>query len=178
MRPLRPRTLLLKQGQSLLLGGLARLDVIEVHQEMHPLRVTVFCSEMLPINIVHTQSVPDFLEVAFNRNFLKVPESKRKDFPEMMGREMTVKGLYGSGGQRVEGGSWKGAADIVLSSAGWVMVSPKSGEEAVVMAWTPGGRGLAMREPFMPNSVNYRGRRIPGTPAFMNNQVYQPLNAY
>ena len=177
-RPLRPRTFLLKQGHSLLLGGLARLDVLKVHKEMHPLRVTVFCSEELPVNIVHIQSVNDFLEVALNRNFLKVPENKRKDFPEMVGRELTVKGVYGSGMEKVDSGSWKGAADIVLSSAGWIMVSPKSQEEAVLMAWTPGGRGIDMRESFMPNSVNYRGRRIPGTPAFQNDRVYQPLNSY
>ena len=177
-RPLRPRTLLLRQGHSLLLGGLARLDMIEVHQEMHPMRVTVFCSEELPINIVHTDSVNNFLEVAFNRNFLKVPENKREDFPEMMGREMTVTGRLGSGGQRVDSGGWRGAADIVLSSAGWVMLSPKSEEEVRLRAWTPGGRGIDMREPFLPNSVNYRGRRIPGTPAFQNDRVYQPMNAF
>merc|ERR1712098_1023869 len=89
-KPIQPRTLQLKQGQSLLLGGLARLDVLNCPKEKHPVRVTVFCSSDLPLNIVNTSGVVTFLEVAQNRNFLKVPETLRPEIPEMKGVELTV----------------------------------------------------------------------------------------
>ena len=39
-----------------------------------------------------------------------------------------------------------------LSSAGWVMVSPRREEKAVFIAYTPDGRGIAVRSPFLPYS--------------------------
>ena len=175
-KPLRPRTLLLRQGQTLLLGGLARMDMLETAKEHHPVRVTVFCSDQLPINIVNTTGVSAFLEIAINRNLLKVPESFRPELPEMQGLEMTVKGMIGSGRGLVDTGCWRGAVDVVLSSCGWVMVSPKEGEECLLAAYTPGGKGIRRRLPFLPNSVNYRGKRIAGTPAFRNDLAYHPLH--
>lgn len=177
-KPIQPRTFLLKQGQTLLLGGLARLDVISCPKELHPVRITVFCSRDLPLNIINTTGVAAFLEVAQGRNFLKVPENHRPEIPKMAGVELTVTGAVGSGRGLVDGGSWKGAADVVLSSCGWVMVSPKEDEEVTLAAYTIGGKGIALREPFLANAINYRGKRIAGTPAFRNDLVYQPLNSY
>ena len=177
-RPLQPRTFLLKQGQTLLLGGLARIDLVTNAKEHHPSRVTVFCSRDLPINIVNTRGVEQFLSFAMGRGLLKVPQTKRPEFPELLGRELSVTGLTGSGVGNIAGGNWRGAADIVLSSVGWVMVCPRQGEETRWVAWTPGGRGIVAREPFLPNAINYRGKRIIGTPTFRNNNVYEPLNGF
>ena len=176
--PLRPRTLLLRRGHSLLLGGLARLDMLETNDDIHPVRVTVFCSSELPINMVATEAVPAFLELAIDRNFVKVPSGHRAELPELRGVEFMARGARGSGMDRVDSGNWRGAADIVLSSCGWVMLAPKADQECEVRAWTVGGRGLGIREPFLPNAVNYRGKRIAGTPAFRNDRLYEPLNPF
>ena len=172
--PVRPRTLLLRTGHSLLLGGLARLDLVTARSDLHPVRVTVFCSDQLPINIVKTDGVDNFLAVAINRHILAVPEVRRAEMPELAGQEVEVEGVWGSGKGDYDGPGWRGAADIVLSSCGWVMVSPRQGETAAFRAFTPGGRGIATREPFLPNSINYRGKRIVGTPAFKNDLVFIP----
>ena len=172
--PLRPRTLLLKTGESLLLGGLARLDLLSAGSHIHPVRVTVFCSDQLPVNIVRTAGVDNFLAVAINRNLLAVPESVRPEMPELMGVEVELEGVWGSGRGDYEGPSWRGAGDVVLSSCGWVMISPRQGEKVELRAFTPGGRGVSVREPFLPNSINFRGKRIVGTPAFRNNLVFIP----
>ena len=129
-------------------------------------------------NIVTSRGVEQFLSFAMDRGLLKVPERRRKEFPELLGRDVHVTGLTGSGIGNVTGGNWRGAADIVMSSCGWVMVSPRHNEVTSWSVWTPGGKGINVREAFLPNSVNYRGRRIIGTPAFRNDNVYEPLNRF
>merc|ERR1719234_2831922 len=54
--PLHPRTFLLKLDQTILLGGIARLDYIDGPKKRvtHPLLVTIFCSSSLPVNILPT----------------------------------------------------------------------------------------------------------------------------
>ena len=54
----------------------------------------------------------------------------------------------------------------------------RDGEEVTLAAYTVGGKGIVLREPFLANAINYRGKRIAGTPAFRNDLVYQPLNAF
>jgi len=150
--PLHPRTFLLKLHQSVLLGGLARLDYVSGPERhlTHPLLVTVFCSSSLPVNIVQTPGVQQFLATATGTELVKVPAAGRSTpLPPLAGREVEV-----VGGRR-EGEDWFTACgDIVLSSAGWVMVSSKDeGEASTFLAMTPGGRGIALREPFLPYSV-------------------------
>ena len=59
------------------------------------------------------------------------------------------------------GDGWsRSAADIVLSSAGWVSVTLGKNQEAELVAYTPGGRGVFVRIPALfPEAVNERGRR-------------------
>jgi hypothetical protein len=44
------------------------------------------------------------------------------------------------------GGRAGGAADIVLSSSGWVMVTTGEGEVCRFLAYTPAGKGIWLRE--------------------------------
>merc|ERR1712080_150197 len=64
--PLLPRTFLLKLDQTVLLGGIARLDYVEGPEirRIHPIMVTVFCCQSLPINILQTVGVEQFLNIA------------------------------------------------------------------------------------------------------------------
>jgi len=160
--PLRPRTMLLRVGHSVVLGGLGRLDYVE-GEEMPPVRITVFCSDQLPINILETGGVEEFLANSSLSPLIGVPQGdagRLSEFPELRGREVEMTGKD----ERL------GTADIVLSSAGWVMVSPRRDKRAVFIAYTPDGRGITVRSPFLPYSVNQRGRRIPGSPAYRNNK--------
>lgn len=171
--PVQPRTLLLRQGHSILLGGLARLDLIDAGSSIHPVRITVFCSKDLPINMVATTGVERFLAVARGTKLIGVPESKdREDLPLMQGLEVIVEGAVGNGRGSVDGPGWRGSADIVLSSCGWVMISPKEGETTKFIAFTIGGKGISMRAPFLPHSINLRGKRIQGSPSFKNDRVF------
>ena len=61
----------------------------------------------------------------------------------------------------VSGAGWRqSAADVVLSSAGWVAVTGGRGHVFALRAYTPGGRGIYCREPALcPEAVNERGKR-------------------
>ena len=61
----------------------------------------------------------------------------------------------------IRGEGWqRSAADIVLSSAGWVSVTLGENQEAELVAYTPGGRGVFVRRPALfPDAVNERGKR-------------------
>ena len=83
-----------------------------------------------------------------------------RSFPSLLGKEVRLTGVSDKVGSK----------DIVLSSAGWVMVTPKRDEECVFIAYTPAGKGITMRSAFLPLSVNQRGRRIQGSPAYKNDR--------
>ena len=51
---------MLRVGQSLLIGGLGRLDYVE-GVAMPPIRVTIFANEKLPVNVVETVGVEEFM---------------------------------------------------------------------------------------------------------------------
>ena len=59
------------------------------------------------------------------------------------------------------GAGWKrSAADVVLSSAGWVAVTIREEEEMALRAYTPKGKGIYMRRPSLfEEAVNQRGKR-------------------
>ena len=58
--PMTPRTISLKVGDTLFIGGVARLDILKGPKDQrwadHPLVLTMFISENLPFNIVDTES--------------------------------------------------------------------------------------------------------------------------
>ena len=71
-----PRTLLLRLGHSLLVGGLGRLDYVD-GAALPPVRVTVFCSAQLPVNVVETEGVEQFLNNAVTTKLTAVPQGKQ-----------------------------------------------------------------------------------------------------
>jgi len=165
--PLRPRTYLLREGHSVLLGGLARLDYT-VGKVLPPLLITVFCANTLPIHIVETVGVEDFVKHSAGSDLQMVPSKENMDkLPELLGKEVHVTGEETRSGRRD-----LGAADVVLSSAGWVMITPSWGQKTTFVAYTPGGKGITMRPPYLPHSIHQRGFRIKGSPAYANDRLY------
>jgi ribosome biogenesis GTPase A len=170
--PVRPRSFVMKNGQSLFIAGLARVDLVSGPYFVHPLLVTVFASHNLPINIVRTENAEEFYEEAVKADFLEVPTGdpvRLRDFPPLVDKEFEVDGVDKS----------QSSCDLVLSSAGWVCFTPDVGRICHVRAWTPGGRGIYLRDPpFLPFASILRGQRLPGKPAYLNNRVFVPYGDY
>ncbi|XP_043225455.1 nitric oxide-associated protein 1-like [Amphibalanus amphitrite] len=167
---LRPRTFSLAPGQSLFVAGLARLDYRAGPSNA---RLTVFASGDLPVTVTATEDAAAIYREYLQSGLFVVPcggADRFSRWPELEPRELTVTG----------GSLTESAADIVLSSAGWVAVTPaedRSGgnhKELKFTAHTPGGAGVFVRSPpVLPYAVRLRGRRQRDSPAHRVGELYQ-----
>nr|CDJ88853.1 GTP-binding protein domain containing protein [Haemonchus contortus] len=166
-RLLQPRTALVPVGHSLLIGGVARLDVVECVKESRVL-LTTFVSGDLPLNCIPTAEVKSFLEENLGTKTLVVPCGGRErmaQWPAMESKDFELKGKKGG----------KALVDIVLSSIGWVLVTSAS-PYIKIRSFTPGGKGLATRSPMLPYAAELRGKRIPATRFYKVKPVEFPVN--
>jgi len=162
-----PRTFILKPGHSLLIGGLGRVDYLEIKRQkrnrtnewdtipkaVESIFFTVMTSTNLPVHICKEEKADQVYETHAGTQLLGVPcggKERMETFPRLKSQDFTVKGV-----------GWDtSAADVVLSNIGWVSVTAGSGSLVSLKAHTPNGIGLDIREPaLLPTSVNKRGRR-------------------
>ena len=180
--PIQPRSFLLKVGTTIFIGGLGRLDILEgpsghvgdtkLRKSEKNLLITVFAADNLPVHVVWTEDADKFYHEALEADILAVPSTangtnmqRLKDFPDLKGETMMIDGI----------GVEESSCDIVLSSAGWISCTPRVAQIFKVKAWTPGGRGLTIRDPpFLPHAVQLRGPRISGTPAYKFGRAFVP----
>ncbi|KAK4316877.1 hypothetical protein Pmani_012008 [Petrolisthes manimaculis] len=146
-----PQTLTLKTGESLFVGGLARLDLLYSPQSV---RFTVFRSAEVPLTAVKTVDAAAFYCKYLGTEILGIPigsEERLKSWPALKPKDFR---MYSTGKQ-------SSCADVVLSSAGWVALTGLSeGDVVEVRGWTPGGRGAYLRQPaILPRAVTFRGHR-------------------
>lgn len=162
---IRPQTYYLKPGDTLFVGGLARIDLVESDL---PVRFTVFCAETLPITVTLTENAEDVYEKFVGTELFAVPSGgteRLRNWPGLTKHNNVLK--FKGGGPKVCCG------DVVLSSIAWVGVTAKGGESCGVVAWTPEGRGVYRRyPPVLPYSINLKGKRVRDTPAYMVGKVF------
>lgn len=74
----------------------------------------------------------------------------------------------------ITGIDWKvSVADVILSSAGWIAVTPGPECSCKVKGWTPGGRGIYLRTPsLLSQAVNLRGKSVRGSVAYNPSKFY------
>ncbi|VDP03556.1 unnamed protein product [Heligmosomoides polygyrus] len=174
-RLLRPRTALVPVGYSLVIGGVARVDVVESEKDSSVL-LTTFVSDDLPLNCMRTAEVDTFLKENLGSKALVVPcgVERLSQWPQMESRDFRLKGKRRSADNM--GHIWDGGvADIVLSSIGWVMLTGTC-RYVLIRSYTPSGKGLATRSPMIPYAAEQRGKRIPGTRFYKVKPVEFPVN--
>ncbi|XP_039765886.1 nitric oxide-associated protein 1 [Pararge aegeria] len=161
---IRPQTYYLHQGMTILIGGLARVDLLDCTE---PCRFTTFCSENLPVTVVNTENAHEVYETFIGTELFAVPSGGQERLRNWPGLKHKQYEFTGEGPKFCCG-------DIVLSSIGWVSVTVKKGSHCSIAAWTPEGRGIHKRHPsVLPYSINLKGKRILGTPAYMVGKVYE-----
>ncbi|MFH4973703.1 hypothetical protein AB6A40_000412 [Gnathostoma spinigerum] len=164
-----PRTFIVYPDQSLLIGGVARIDIESTGTVSAAVYLTVFASDRLPVNVLKTSDVDGFLRKYMGSLVLVVPQGDPQriaEFPQLKSTTFTVNGK----------GTEQSVADIVLSSIGWVSVASRN-SVVNLRAYTPDGRGIISRfPPLLPSAVNTRGSRIPGTAAYKVKPIEFPIN--
>lgn len=154
-----PRTYTLRPGQTLFVGGLARIDLMQAREHVW---LTIFASRYLPVNIVYTEQARKFYQMHLGTEMLAVPiggQERLEQWPKLLPNEMTLECI----------GWEESCADVVLSNAAWASVTGGADTRCVLRAFTPEGRGIYVRNPpMLPFAVRLRGKRIPNTPCFEN----------
>ena len=105
----------------------------------------IFFSSKTVSDVVLSQPYPPVLPI------LQIPvggKERMESFPPLGSQDFTIKGI-----------GWDtSAADVVLSSVGWVSVTAGVGSLVTVKAHTPNAVGLYIRQPaLLPSSVQRRG---------------------
>lgn len=171
-RVLKPRTSIVKAGESLLIGGVGRIDVESISGYSNVL-LTTFANERLPLNIIPTHEVEEFYRKWLGTAALVVPQGDTTRMASWPG----FKDEEGRSGRRFElkGRREEGCCDIVLSSIGWVMVT--SEKDVVLSAFSPANKGLTARiQPILPYSASLRGKRLPGSQFYKVMPIEFPVN--
>ncbi|KAK5645480.1 hypothetical protein RI129_006780 [Pyrocoelia pectoralis] len=161
---IQPKTFSIRPRQSIFIAGLARLDYYEGPPSI---RVTVFCSDRLPITMCYTEDAASLYETFLGSEIFLVP----KGSPERLDRWPKLK--RGQLLLKLQGVNEEvSCGDIVLSNAGWISIS--CGSKVTFQAWTPEGRGIYVRKSMLPFAVGLRGKKIHHTPAYSSDKYFIP----
>ncbi|KAI4785970.1 hypothetical protein KUCAC02_037435, partial [Chaenocephalus aceratus] len=133
-----PRTFVLQEGASLLVGGLARIDFIKGGG---PCWFSVLVSSQIPVHISTLERVQEVYEKHAGHTLLGVPAG-------------------GTSGCR-EWGYQEAAGDLKLSSAGWVSVTAPPGDQLLLRLHGPEDASFSLRTPpLLPHLVKLKGDRV------------------
>ncbi|XP_068181467.1 nitric oxide-associated protein 1 [Antennarius striatus] len=161
-RAIVPRTFVLKPGCSLFVGGLARIDYLEGQKACW---FSVVASNQVPVHVTSLERADGVYEKHAGHVLLGVPlggSERMKDFPPLVPQEFSLTGRCYP----------EAAADVKLSSAGWVAVTPVAGYQVTLRVHGPAAAAFTLRTPpLLPNIVNLKGDRIGKTSA------YRPVKA-
>ncbi|TDG51086.1 hypothetical protein AWZ03_002449 [Drosophila navojoa] len=145
---LKPRAVRLPSKMSLLLGGLARVDLLECNRDW--VKLFVFATETLPILIADTSAAELVYKRYLGTPLLGVPmssgdETRLQRWPglQCMDKDIVVNnGALDS----IDDGKQLNC-DIVLSSAGWLGLLMPENSECIMRVWTPQAAGIYVRKP-------------------------------
>lgn len=157
-----PQSIIIKPGQVLFVSGLGRIDFLEGQRSIY---LTVHTAHTVPLHVKDYNEADEFYRQAFGTNVLGIPlgdNERLAKIPSLIGKEFHITGTE----------VYKAAADIQLSSLGWVSVAAASGQEVTLRAYTPGGRGLHQRTPaLLADYSKFKGKRKGKTPFFHQPKV-------
>ncbi|KAM9740867.1 nitric oxide-associated protein 1 isoform 6-T6 [Menidia menidia] len=136
-RALVPRTFVLKPGMTLFVGALARIDFLEGGKSCS---LSVLASSRVPVRVTGLEKADELYAKHAGHALLGVPAGgaqRMQDFPALAPRDIWLEGR----------GHQEAAADITLSSAGWVAVATAEGQRLLLRVHGPPGAGYGLRTP-------------------------------
>ncbi|KAM9357199.1 nitric oxide-associated protein 1 [Symphorus nematophorus] len=146
-----PRTFVLKPGMSLFVGALARIDFLQGRKSCW---FSVMASNRVPVHVTSLEKADGVYEKHVGHVLLGVPaggSDRMKMFPALVSQEFRLDSR----------GYLEAAADIKLSSAGWVAVTAAEGDQLTLRVHGPAATAFGLRTPpLLPHVVSLKGERI------------------
>lgn len=171
---LKPRAVRVSVNTSLFLGGLARIDLLQCNYEW--LKVFVFTSKNLPMLITATQHAEVIYGRYLGTPLLGVPmveddETRLQRWPGLQCREQDIVVKTVSTDNRQS--ERKLNCDITVSSAGWIGILQPDNTESVWRVWTPGAKGIYVRQPaLIPLANRLVGKHIRYSAAYNSSKPF------
>uniref|UniRef100_A0A3Q3GQM7 Nitric oxide associated 1 n=1 Tax=Kryptolebias marmoratus TaxID=37003 RepID=A0A3Q3GQM7_KRYMA len=160
-----PRTFVLKPDMSLFVGALARIDFLQGGKSCW---FSVVVSNHVPVHITSLDKASSIYEKHAGHKLLGVPiggSERMEQFPAMVPQDFTLEGR----------GYQEAAADITLSSAGWVALTAVEGDQVQVRVHGPAAAGISLRTPpLLPHVVSLKGERFRKSAAFKPLKLLHP----
>lgn len=141
-RPLKPRTFRIPAGQSVTIGGVARVDVLE--SPTATLYLTAWISDQVVCHMGKTDGAAErYAKHAGTKLMPPVGGEERfATFPALRGVEVEV-----------TGDSWRqSSVDVAISGLGWVGVGLVG--TAKLKVWAPPGVAVTSRDALMPDMAH------------------------
>ncbi|XP_029688051.1 nitric oxide-associated protein 1 isoform X2 [Takifugu rubripes] len=152
-----PRTFVLKPSTSLLVGGLARIDFLQGGKSCW---FSVMASSQVPVHITSLDKADGVYQKHAGEVLLGVPmggPERMRQFPAFVPQDLRLEGR----------GYLEAAADITLSSAGWVAVTAAAGEQLLLRLHGPQAAAFRVRTPpLLPHLISLKGARIRKSAAY------------
>lgn len=140
-KELKPRTYRIKEGYTVHIGGLMRLDIDE--SSVDSIYVTVWASSSVPLHMGKKENAYKTLEEHFGSR-LQPPIGEKR--VEEMGKWVRKE-------FRVSGSSWDASSvDIAVSGLGWFAIGLKG--NAVLGVWTHEGIDVFLRDSLVPQRAH------------------------
>ncbi|KAL6203984.1 hypothetical protein ACLB2K_021254 [Fragaria x ananassa] len=142
-KELKPRTYRIKDGYSVHIAGLMRLDIEE--SSVDSVYVTAWASPYLPLHMGKTENASEMVEKHFGHQLQPpIGENRVKELGQWVRKEF-----------HISGNSWDSSSvDIAAAGLGWFAVGLKG--EAVLSVWTYDGIDVVLRNSLLPNrSFNF-----------------------
>ncbi|PAA83054.1 hypothetical protein BOX15_Mlig017225g2, partial [Macrostomum lignano] len=162
----KPRTFIMKPGLSLMIGGLARLDIVNVDA---PCAIYVTCHSFLSnIHLVDTDKLEDYLSTCGHLLYSPDHPQRPQPIPQPASLSDRLRRF-----DCPAGAPESSSADVVFSALAWVSIcSPKRVDIAAALVGVDGADGensdeLSCRKPSLQSlAVRLRGHRLPYTKEF------------
>ncbi|CAN1215733.1 GTP-binding protein BRASSINAZOLE INSENSITIVE PALE GREEN 2, chloroplastic [Linum perenne] len=136
-KELKPRTYRIKEGHSVHIGGLMRIDIEEL--SVDSIYVTVWASAYIPLHMGKTENASTMLEEHFGRQLQPpIGEKRVEELGKWVRHEF-----------RVSGNCWDSSCvDIAAGGLGWFGIGLKG--DAVLGVWTYEGVDVVLRNSLIP----------------------------
>ncbi|XP_047210249.1 nitric oxide-associated protein 1 [Girardinichthys multiradiatus] len=155
-----PRTFVLKPGMSLFVGAMARIDFLQGPKSCW---FTVLASSHVPVHVTSLDRADSIYKRHAGHALLGVPlggSERMEQFPVLVPQDFSLEGR----------GYLEAAADITLSSAGWVAVTAAAGKQVQLSVHGPAAAGFGLRmTALLPHIVSLKGERV------RKSAAYKPL---
>ncbi|XP_068460304.1 nitric oxide-associated protein 1 [Clinocottus analis] len=151
-----PRTFVLKPSMSLFLGALGRIDFLQGGRSCW---FSVLLSSRVPVHITSLEKADGVYEKHAGHQLLGVPlggAERMKRFPALVPQEFKLEGR----------GYLEAAADVKLSSAGWVAVTAAAGDQLLLRVHGPPAAVTVRTPALLPHVVALKGERVRKSAAY------------